>query len=360
MAIDINKAFELWQFDVLTQFNDKTQLVMNRSTKSLMIKKIMGEEEFEIHQKLMGIKHKNIIEVYDVIREHHICTVLEQYIAGKTLEQLCRERPLTEKETKNIILQLCSGLQILHKNNIIHRDLTPSNIMISDDGTVKIIDFDISRAVNNTASHDTRILGTQGFAAPEQFGFAQSDAQTDIYALGVLMNYMLTGGKLPSEEMYSGKISSKMTKIIERCTQIDREKRYKSVDDISKILQGKRTSEYSLVDVIFDNIPGLRNPKMSVKIFSVFLYALAFLFMYMCYDVFGKNPPRIIYITKTFIFMFLVPFVFFSDFLSFQERLPVLRKIKKSTKKFIFGVLAVISIIAGVIMLPGMSAYMPY
>ena len=356
MAIDINTAFELWQFDVLTSFNDKTQLVINKKTKCLMIKKIMGEEEFAIHQKLANINHPNIIRVYDVIREHHICTVLEQYIAGKTLEQLCNEKPLSEKETKNIILQLCSGLQILHQNNIIHRDLTPSNIMMSDDGTVKIIDFDISRAVNNTSSRDTRILGTEGFAAPEQFGFAQSNAQTDIYALGVLINYMLTGGKLPSEQMYSGK----MSKIIKKCTQIDPEKRYKSVDEIANILKGKVTSDISVVDRIFDNIPGLRNPKISVKIFSFILYLLAFLFMYMCYDVFGKNSQRIIYITQTFTFMFAIPFVFFSDFMSFQEILPILRKIRKPTKKFIFGLLAVISIITGIIMLPGMASYTPY
>lgn len=356
MAIDINTAFELWQFDVLTAFNDRTQLVVNRNTKQLMIKKIMGEEEFEIHQKLININHPNIIRVYDVIRDRHICTVLEQYVAGKTLEQICREKQLSEKETKNIISQLCCGLQTLHKNNIIHRDLTPSNIMISDDGTVKIIDFDISRAVNNTAVRDTTILGTEGFAAPEQFGFGQSNAQTDIYALGVLINYMLTGGKLPSEEMYSGK----MSKIIRRCIEIDPSKRYKSVGEISNILKGKRTSDVSVVDIIFDNIPGLRNPKMSVKIFSFILYLLAFGFMYICYDVFGKNSQRIIYITRTFIFMFAIPFVFFSDFLSFQERLPILRKIRKPTKKFIFGVLAVMSIITGIIMLPGMASYTPY
>ncbi|MDD6489142.1 MAG: serine/threonine-protein kinase [Clostridia bacterium] len=349
MAIDINTAYELWQFDVLTSFNDKTQLVINRKTKHLMIKKIMSEEEFDIHQKLTGINHPNIIRVYDVIRERHICTVLEQYVAGQTLEQLCSEKPLSEKETKNIILQICRGLQILHQNNIIHRDLTPSNIMISDDGTVKIIDFDISRSVNNTAVRDTTILGTEGFAAPEQFGFGQSNAQTDIYALGVLINYMLTGGKLPNEQMYSGR----MSKIIKRCTEFNPEKRYKSVDDIARVMQGRTPSDYTIVDKIFDSLPGLRNPKISVKIFSTFLYMIAIGIIYMIYAAFGKNMNAVIYLTENIFLLFVIPFVCFSDFLQFQERLPYLRKIKKPTKRFIFGFLAVICIISGIFMLPG-------
>ncbi|MGN1457426.1 MAG: serine/threonine-protein kinase [Acutalibacteraceae bacterium] len=349
MAIDINTAFELWQFDVLASFNDKTQLVINKKTKRLMIKKIMSEEEFDIHQKLINIDNPNIIRIYDVIRDRHICTVLEQYVAGKTLEQFCREKPLSEKETKNIILQLCGGLQTLHQNNIIHRDLTPSNIMISDDGVVKIIDFDISRSVNNTAVRDTTILGTEGFAAPEQFGFGQSNAQTDIYALGVLINYMLTGGKLPNEEIYSGK----MSKIIKKCTEFNPEKRYKKVDDIARVMQGRTPSDYTIIDRIFDSLPGLRSPKISVKVFSSFLYMIAIGIIYIIYAAFGKNTNAVIYLTENILLLFILPFVFFSDFLQFQERLPYLRKIKKPTKRFIFGFLAVVCIVVGVFMLPG-------
>lgn len=168
---DIKYKFALWQFDVLMSFNDKTQLVVNTNTGKLMIKKDMPQEEFEIHQKLSNTHSRNILEVYDVVKNNHVCTVLEQYISGKTLEQFCEGKFITGKEVKNIVLQLCDGLEILHSNNIIHRDLTPSNIMISDDGTVKIIDFDISRTEKANVARDTRILGTEGFAAPEQFGF---------------------------------------------------------------------------------------------------------------------------------------------------------------------------------------------
>lgn len=351
MNIDIDSALKLWQFDILTSFNDRTQLVINKNTNQLMIKKVMGEEEFEIHQKLVGINHKNIIKVYDAIRDNHICTVLEQYVAGKTLEQLCHEKILSEKETENIILQVCCGLQILHENNIIHRDLTPSNIIISDDGIVKIIDFDIARAENDNSARDTRILGTEGFAAPEQFGFGQTNPQTDIYALGVLMNFMLTGGKLPYEEMYSGKMAA----IIQKCIQIDREKRYKSVEETANCIKGKKSSNYSMIDKIFDNMPGLRNPKISVKAFSLLVYVLVFLFAYVCYYVFGKSISKVIYITEDLVLMFLLPFVFLSDFMSFQERIPFLKNMKKSNKKFIFGLLSVMCIILSIRMLPGMA-----
>lgn len=348
---DIKYKFALWQFDVLMSFNDKTQLVVNTDTGRFMIKKDMPQEEFEIHQKLSKIHSRNIVEVYDVVKNNNICTVLEQYIEGKTLEQLCEEKVMTEKEVKNIVLQLCDGLEILHSNNIIHRDLTPSNIMVSDDGIVKIIDFDISRSAKANAARDTRILGTEGFAAPEQFGFKQSTSQTDIYALGVLMNFMLTGGKLPHRQMYSGE----MSKIIEKCIEIDAEKRYKNVKEISELLNGKITTDYSIIDKIFDSIPGIRNPKMSAKIWSTFGYLLIIFFAYICYNCFGKDFSHIVYITQVLILMFVIPIVFFSDFLSFQERLPILRNIRKSTKKLIFGFLAVMSIILSVILLPGMQ-----
>lgn len=165
------------------------------------------------------------------------------------------------------------------------------------------------------------------------------------------MNFMLTGGKLPYQQMYSGE----MSKIIKKYIEIDTEKRYKNVREISNVLNGKIMIDYSIIDKIFDSIPGIRSPKMSVKIWSTLGYAAIIFFSYICYDCFSKAFSHVIYITKTLILMFVIPIIFFSDFLSFQERLPILRNIKKSNKKFIFGLLAVISIISSVIMLPYMQ-----
>ena len=118
-------------------------------------------------------------------------------------------------------------LSFLHRINIVHRDIKPENIIITDNATVKLIDFNASRVYKNECTADTVVLGTIGYASPEQFGITQSDARTDIFALGVLLNVMLTGVH-PSEQLAKGRAG----KIVLKCTQIDPNKRYQSVEEL--------------------------------------------------------------------------------------------------------------------------------
>ena len=115
------------------------------------------------------------------------------------------------------ITQICKGLKCLHKLNIIHRDISQGNIILKDDGTIKIIDFGISRIKKENKSSNTSILGTAGFAALEQFGFRQTDERADIFSIGVLMNLMLTG-ELPGIKIYDK--SEGVRRIILKCIEI--------------------------------------------------------------------------------------------------------------------------------------------
>ena len=207
--------FSLWQFDVVTDFNRTTQLVRNRNTGRLMVKKIMPAYEFEVHNAVSKINNCHIAKVFDVITDRNACIILEEYVQGHTIEQYLSKGTFAEDYAINIARQICNGLSVLHKYSITHRDITPSNIIIGFDGVVKIIDFGISRLHKENAKHDTQVLGTEGYAAPEQFGFKQSDCKTDIYALGVLLNYMLTG-HIPSEVMYR---DGDVADIIKKCTE---------------------------------------------------------------------------------------------------------------------------------------------
>ena len=209
--------FSLWQFDVVTDFNRTTQLVRNRSTGRLMVKKIMPAYEFEVHNAVSKINNCHIAKVFDVITDRNACIILEEYVQGHTIEQYLSKGTFAEDYAINIARQICNGLSVLHKYSITHRDITPSNIIIGFDGVVKIIDFGISRLHKENAKHDTQVLGTEGYAAPEQFGFKQSDCKTDIYALGVLLNYMLTG-HIPSEVMYR---DGDVADIIKKCTEYE-------------------------------------------------------------------------------------------------------------------------------------------
>lgn len=124
------------------------------------------------------------------------------------------------------MMAVCDILQKLHEHQppIVHRDIKPSNIMISQDGVVKLVDFNAAKEYADGKNEDTRLIGTQDFAAPEQYGFGQSSPQTDIYALGVTMNYLLTGD-YPKNQLWNGRLKP----VIRKCVQISSGERYTGV-----------------------------------------------------------------------------------------------------------------------------------
>ena len=149
--------------------------------------------------------------------------VLEEYIQGDSLAFLLTGAHLTSQEARGITMQLCNALWVLHSLGAVHRDIKPENVIIRGSQAV-LIDFDASRIFKGGISHDTQILGTTGYAAPEQYGITQTDQRADIYSLGVLLNIMLTG-KHPSRELASGRLG----RIVQKCTMVNPEKRYKNV-----------------------------------------------------------------------------------------------------------------------------------
>ena len=122
-----------------------------------------------------------------------------------------------------MIIQLCRALWVLHSMGAVHRDVKPENVILRGADAV-LIDFDAARLHKPEQEADTQILGTVGFAAPEQYGLSQSDQRTDIYSLGILMNVMLTG-EHPSRALAKGHLGQ----VVERCTQVNPKKRYQNV-----------------------------------------------------------------------------------------------------------------------------------
>ena len=145
----------------------------------------------DVYRRLLGICCPYLPMIHQVKEENGIVYVLEEYIQGDTLAFLLEGKPLTASHAKRIIGQLCYALEILHGIGAVHRDIKPENIIIRGSDAV-LIDFDASRLCKIDNSSDTRIMGTTGYAAPEQYGFAQTDARTDIYALDILLNEMMT------------------------------------------------------------------------------------------------------------------------------------------------------------------------
>lgn len=170
-----------------------------------------------------------IPKIYECIQTDTNLIVIEEYLSGKNLEEMLKEKYFSEKDAADIIICLCDALYPLHhaKMPVICRDLKAENVILTNEGEVKLVDFDIARIYQPGKSKDTVMMGTQGYAAPEQFGFGQTDARTDIYAMGVLLNYMLVR-EFPMEKLTEGKFRT----IVLKCIKINPEDRYQNVDEL--------------------------------------------------------------------------------------------------------------------------------
>lgn len=149
-------------------------------------------------QAAASLTHANIVSIYDVGNEDGIYYIVMELVRGKTLKQIINEEgALPWKWSVNIAGQIASALEMAHKNNIVHRDIKPHNIIITEDGVAKVTDFGIAKAVSNsTITAFGTTIGSVHYFSPEQAKGGYTDAKSDIYSLGVVMYEMLTG-KVP-------------------------------------------------------------------------------------------------------------------------------------------------------------------
>lgn len=216
-----------------------------------------------------NLSHPNIVEVYDVGEEDGNYYIVMEYIEGKTLKQLLQKRgALTLNEVIDIMTQLTDGLAHAHEAYIIHRDIKPQNIMIEDNGLIKITDFGIAMALNSTQLTQTNsVMGSVHYLPPEQANGKGSTVKSDIYSLGILMYELLTGSvpfkgdtaveialkhmkeKIPSIRKQNPTIPQSVENIVLKATAKNPKNRYDNVRDMYKDLQTalQRDNEKRLV-----------------------------------------------------------------------------------------------------------------
>ena len=222
-----------WLTAVLQEEYDEIRLIKKspRGTVNLIRHKTTGQKfvlrrftgNGEVYRKLLNCSCMNLPRVFAVAESESETLAIEEYIEGDNLGTLLQGALFTPEETRAIVLQICRALWVLHSMDAVHRDVKPENVILWGD-TAVLIDFDAARLYNPEQNADTRILGTTGFAAPEQYGMSQSDSRADIYSVGVLINVMLTG-EHPSRRLAPGR----MGRVVERCTRVNPQKRYKNV-----------------------------------------------------------------------------------------------------------------------------------
>ena len=220
----------------LIKESSKSRILLRQAkphTKPLVIKEL-SIHLFPIYQQLRSAHSMHFPVIYSLeVKDNHL-HVTEEYITGSTLAELLSKQAFSIYESISITLQLCDAVETLHHATppIIHRDLTPWNLMLTEHHILKIIDFDTARTYKPASTCDTHRLGTLEYAAPEQFGYTQTDNRSDIYSIGVLL-YELTYGKSfsksPPSMPFGNKTYRRIHKIIMRCTMFSPDQRYQSI-----------------------------------------------------------------------------------------------------------------------------------
>lgn len=196
------------------------------SHKRVVFRRFKGSAE--VYQKLLDVDCPHLPQVYAAAEKDGEALVLEEYIQGDNLAMLLDSGPLTTEQTRQIAIHVCLALTVLHGFHAVHRDIKPENILLRGDEAV-VIDFDASRLFKpmDSMDSDTHIMGTTGYAAPEQFGLSQTDARADLYALGVLINEMLVCCH-PSRALADGPLRP----VIEKCIEVNIDKRFSSAEAV--------------------------------------------------------------------------------------------------------------------------------
>ncbi|MCR5738239.1 MAG: protein kinase [Lachnospiraceae bacterium] len=235
-------ALELSLFEDEGPINGRNDIVQIRDTEygRHYVKKLLTTYDRSIYDYLMEHPIDHMPRICGVYESINCLIVIEEYVEGKTLADLMMNdglvMPLEPSEAIRIAKSICEILNCIHNlpTPIVHRDIKPSNVMITPKGEVFLLDMNVAKWYDPEKNDDTRYMGTQYYAAPEQvgYGLSASSDKSDIYALGMLMNVMLTG-KFPKEEKAAGKAWN----IIEKCISLDANMRYDTYE-LKSALEG--------------------------------------------------------------------------------------------------------------------------
>ena len=231
-------------------------------------------------QSTAGLTHPNIVNIYDAGNEDGVHYIVMELAEGMTLKRYIRRYGrLSARETVDFAIQIASGLQEAHEHHIIHRDIKPQNILVSDSGTIKVTDFGIARAATGDDTISSSAMGSVRYLSPEQARGGYADERSDIYSLGITIYEMATG-KVPFDgentvaialmhlrdeitppRCYFPDIPASLEKIILKCTMKQPEQRYQSAAELIIDLQKVFLSpdgNYVYVNPLVDDSPTIQ------------------------------------------------------------------------------------------------------
>lgn len=212
---------------------DRVVLLVQRAEGGTFVLRIY-DHEIPAYRAIEGNDCPNLPKVYSCESFDGLFFVEEEYIFGSSLAELYPGVEKTgEAHAEEIMDGLCGAVSCLHDCGFIHRDIKPEHVLKTPENRIVLIDLDAAMAIRPEKGNDTQLLGTAGYAAPEQFGFSRSDKRTDIFSMGILFNELLTGVH-PSVTLYE---EEPIRHIIEKCTSINPQDRYQTVEEIRRDLK---------------------------------------------------------------------------------------------------------------------------
>ena len=284
---ELEKLCEQALYEEIQDLGDGKSIVRDVPTGRLFFRKVLTVYNTRVFAFLKEHKSRHVPRVQSFREDENTLIVIEELVQGRTLEEILdqEEEPLSFQERIRILTELCDGLSFLHNAQppIIHRDLKASNVMLTEDGVVKIIDYDAAKIYISGEKKDTVLMGTHGVAAPEQYGFAASDVRTDIFGLGKLIERMLPD-------------NVDAARIVEKATHMDPQKRYSSAAQIREQILRIREHASSFDTRLERAVPGYdprrKKHRILVRVFAVVLCAAILLGSALAVWRFGIYPGK--------------------------------------------------------------------
>lgn len=253
---------DLSEYRELYHYDSKRSLVINEVTGVVYMMKTLSDYDEGVYAYLSEHKEKHIPEIYFYTKDaNNNLIVIEEVIQGNTFDVIIN-KAIPDKEKLSYFYELLEGLSFLHNapNPIIHRDLKPSNIMVTNKGEVKILDYDAAKVYKPENTVDTTRLGTEGVAAPEQYGFMQSDPRSDIFAIGKMLS-----AAFPN--------NSRIQTIAAKASSFDPKDRYSNARELSDVLARKISPKLKLKPLFPP--PGFRTRKWWKIMLAALIYPFA-------------------------------------------------------------------------------------
>lgn len=325
-----------------------TELVRDAEDKR-WIRKLFLRDDPTIERSYRAIQQAQspyLPRIHDLHRSAAGTVVVREYFAGPTLREWVQQYgSLDDEQARTALACICRSVQALHRLEppLIHRDINPNNVIVALDGP-KLIDFGIARAYDKSANRDTHNWGTTGYAAPEQFGFDQSDERTDVFALGMLYWFLLTGrdpeGNLGAQlrQETDASIPESARNIISNCVALAPEARYRNVDELASALEG--TGQTHPLKSETPSSHGLRTTRPIRKalgktwriVSNSFMAFLVFAITFTLAEPWRLSVPEGWAHAALFCFglllMFAPAWLFTTNLFRVRDRLPLLRKHK--------------------------------